>query len=55
MDKTNSYINRLVKCGYTVDAATSVYLDFIRNFSIAELEIYVRHVERDSYVGLLQP
>ena len=55
MDKTNSYIDRLVKCGYTVDAATDTYLDFIKNFSIAELEVYVRYVERNSYVDLLQP
>ena len=39
------YINRLVKCGHTEEKATEIYMDYLKNFSIAELDIYVRYVE----------
>lgn len=49
----NDYIERLIACGYTADWATNVYNIFMRNFTIAELEIHVRYVEECTYVGAL--
>lgn len=53
MEKKNYYINRLIECGYTDSAAIDVYCDFVNNFTIAELEVYVKSVEIDTYVDLL--
>lgn len=51
----SEYIDRLVRCGYSMDKAIDTYRDFLRNFTIAELDIYVRQVEKNSYVDSLQP
>lgn len=50
----SEYIERLMRCGYSADRAISTYRDFLKNFTIADLDIYVRQVEKDNYVDLLQ-
>lgn len=49
----NGYIKRLIKCGVPVDKAVSTYYDYVNNFTIAELEVYVRYVEEHCDVDLL--
>ena len=41
----DSYVKRLISCGYTQAQAMEVKEDILRNFDLAELETYVRHVE----------
>lgn len=48
----NGYIERLTACGFSLDKAREVYSDIVRNFSIVELEVFVKHVEIESICGL---
>lgn len=45
------YINRLIKCGFTPEEATEKCKDIIRNFSVAELDVYVKHIEENTLCG----
>lgn len=44
------YEQRLIKCGYTEDAAHKLCLDFLRNLSLNELEFFIVDLET-RYVG----
>ena len=50
-DKMNGYIFRLMKCGYSLEKAREIYRDFVNNFDLWDLEIYVRSKE---YVAEIQ-
>lgn len=41
----NQYIDRLIACGVPVGQACSTYIDFVTNFSLVELDIYVQYKE----------
>ena len=41
----DGYVCRLIKCDYTPEKAQETIMDILRNFSVAELDIYVRYVE----------
>ena len=41
----NGYIRRMVDIGIPYNKAYDVYRNYIRNFSIPELEVYVRYLE----------
>lgn len=47
----NGYIQRLVNCGLSIGVAVSTYIDYINNFTIPELEVYVRSMEINQHVG----
>lgn len=47
----NGYIDRLIVCGLTHREATDIYSDFVRNFSLVDLEVYVRYMESKINVG----
>ena len=47
----NGYIFRLMKCGYSLEKAREIYRDFVNNFDLWDLEIYVRSKE---YVAEIQ-
>lgn len=51
----NNYELRLIRCGYTPQRAEETYKDIMKNFSIAELEVFVKYIEEVSNVDLLQP
>lgn len=42
-----TYVNRLMKCGYSKERAYSVCQDFARNLPFVELENFVRSKEED--------
>lgn len=42
------YINRLIMCGYSPCMATRTYYDFIRNFSLEELEEFIESLEEEN-------
>lgn len=44
------YIERLIKCGYSISRAYDVCVDFVRNLSWLDLEYFVHSVEKDTYV-----
>ena len=44
-ENTCEYIERLKSCGMSQDAAEEIYDDFLRNFSVADLDIYVKYKE----------
>ena len=46
----STYINRLVKCGYTIGKARAICIDFIKNLSLIDLECFIMSVERNYYV-----
>lgn len=41
----NGYIVRLMRCGYSEEQAKEIYRDFVNNFPLWDLEIYVRSKE----------
>jgi hypothetical protein len=45
------YIIRLVKCGFTVEEACQDCCDFMRDFSLFELENFVSSMEMFNNVG----
>ena len=47
----DGYICRLIKCGYTIDKAQEIRKDILKNFSVAELEVFVRYIEDLRHVG----
>lgn len=46
----NGYIDRLVSCDITYDAAYNAYRDIVKNFDMVELEVYVKYMEITRYV-----
>lgn len=44
----NGYIYRLMKCGYSLEKAQEIYKDFVNNFDLWDLEVYVR--SKEAYV-----
>lgn len=46
----DGYVNRLIRCGFSPDKAQEIRLDILRNFSVAELDIFVRYVEDSRHV-----
>lgn len=40
-----SYINRLIKCGYSRRHAEKVCEDFVRNLPLIDLDFFVRSME----------
>ena len=50
----NGYVSRLIRCGYTKDGALDVCRDFVLNLSIADLDLFVKQVEDENRVDLLQ-
>lgn len=47
----SAYINRLIKCGYTLGKAHSICVDFIKNLSLVDLECFVISIEGNHHVG----
>lgn len=45
------YINRLISCGYAPYNAYSICRSFAKNFSIVELDTFVKSIERDKREG----
>ena len=41
------YINRLIKCGYSLERARAVCSDFVRNLPLIELENFVLSMEKN--------
>lgn len=41
------YINRLIACGYAPYNAYAICRSFAKNFSIVELDTFVKSMERD--------
>lgn len=41
----SGYVERLIKCGYEPEKAQEILLDYLRNFTIGELEVHVRYLE----------
>lgn len=48
------YIFRLQCCGYTMETATQTCFDFLRDFTISELEDFINSMEAE-YVDRVQP
>lgn len=46
----NGYIDRLMTCGIPYKKACEIYSDYVRNFSVADLEIYVKYMETKIHV-----
>ena len=47
----NGYISRLIDCGIPKNTATQVYSDFVNNFSLVELEVFIRYIEEKFICG----
>lgn len=51
----NGYIARLVRCGVSLEKAENTYRDYMKNFSLGELEVYVRYLEQQKNVDRMEP
>ena len=50
----NGYIERLILCGYTLEKAREIYRMFVNNFTLGELDIFIRHKENTNHVDQIQ-
>lgn len=45
------YINRLIACGFPAHEAHTICIDFVRNYTVDDLEDFVRSAEDDGHVA----
>lgn len=41
------YVQRLILCGYSPSDAYSTCCDFIKEFSLIELDLFIRSIEKE--------
>lgn len=46
----NEYVLRLEKCGVSASRAYRFCFDFMKNFGLAELELFIRDIEAEVYM-----
>ena len=46
---TQCYVKRLVSCGYSYANAIRVCGDFLKNFTLADLDDFVKSIEKDTF------
>ena len=45
-----TYVERLIRCGYSADRAYCICADFVKNLPLIDLRNFIESVERDTYV-----